>query len=148
MQKQLHDICRMCKRDSKHSLLFYRRTLTNQTVKRSITLSVQIQVDSHTYREVGWDGSTTKPFSWRRHSMQSFPHYLPIMRGIDQSPVDSSHKGPATWSLGVVSIYRLLNTQSICRWFETSWCSCGVTVIQQNNMMELFHARCLPCDQT
>ena len=48
------------------------------------------------------------------------------------SPVDPPHKGPIMSNFCVffdVNLKRALNKQWICRWFETPWRSCDMTVL-------------------
>ena len=65
-----------------------------------------------------------------RHDMERFPHYWPFMREIHRWPVDTLHNGPARRNhVLFVSLNRLLNKQSRCRWFKKPWRSCDATVI-------------------
>ena len=63
---------------------------------------------------------------------EHFQHYLPFVRGIHWSPVDSQHKGSVFWSyydpLGI-SLANMLNKRRRCRWFETPWLSCNIMVM-------------------
>ena len=56
--------------------------------------------------------------TWKR-----FPHYWPFVRGFHQSSVDSPTKNLDD-SFNV-SIDKLFNKQSSCRWFETPWRHCN-----------------------
>ena len=55
----------------------------------------------------------------------------PFVRGICRSPVDSLHKGPVMRALvfSLVSLNKLLNKQSRCRWFTTTRRSCDVALM-------------------
>ena len=51
-----------------------------------------------------------------------FPNHGPFVGENHRSPVDSPHKRPVIRSFDVsfdVSLYKLLDKQSSCRWFET-----------------------------
>ena len=62
---------------------------------------------------------------------QTFHITGPLWGESTAYPVDSPHKGPVMWSFDVfyvVSLGKLLNKQSNCLWFETTCCSCDITV--------------------
>ena len=66
-------------------------------------------------------------------SCKCFTHCWPLMESIQQSLVDFPHKILARWSFYVflaVSLYKLLNKQSSCLWFDMPWCSCDIMVMQ------------------
>ena len=63
---------------------------------------------------------------------KSFPYYWPFVRGIHRSPVDSPHKGsvmPAELCFDCFRHGKLLNKYSICWWFEMTWHSRDITVM-------------------
>ena len=56
---------------------------------------------------------------WWQHDMDHFLHFWIFVRGIHQSPVDSSHKMPVMWSFDVcfvASLNRLLNKELLVVW--------------------------------
>ena len=66
------------------------------------------------------------------------PHYWPFVRGIHRSPVDSPHKGSVMPMFGVffdISLNRMSNKHSICRWLKTPLRSCEITVMHNPNLV-------------
>ena len=62
--------------------------------------------------------------TWKR-----FPRNWPFVRGMHRSLVDSPHKGPVMWGFDVyfaVSLNKLLNKWTRCRWIEMYWCSLNI----------------------
>ena len=71
-------------------------------------------------------------YSRLRHHMKRFLRYLPFVRAIHRSPVDSPHKGPVALTFDVsfdVSLDKLLDKQSNGWWFRTSRRSCDVSAM-------------------
>ena len=65
--------------------------------------------------------------TWKR-----LRHYWPFMRGIQRSPMDFPHKGLVGRTFDILFDVRLsdpLNKHLSCRWFETPWLSCDVTIM-------------------
>ena len=67
----------------------------------------------------------------RTITRKRFPQYWPFVGGIHRWQLDSSNKGPIM--RGLIFFYtglnKQLNKQSGCRWFDTPWSLCSVTVI-------------------
>ena len=62
-----------------------------------------------------------------------FPDYWSLVKGIHSWLVDFLHRVPSIRSFDVffaVSLSKLLSRHSRCRWFETSWRWCDVTVME------------------
>ena len=57
-----------------------------------------------------------------------FPHYWTFVSRIQRSRVVSAHKGLVMrrFDVVIVSLNKLLNERSRCRWFQTPWRSWGV----------------------
>ena len=64
---------------------------------------------------------------------KSLPHYWPLLKETYWPLVGphtkGQHCGALTFPLALVWISCRTNSQSSCRWFETPWCVCNVTVI-------------------
>ena len=58
---------------------------------------------------------------------KAFHNTGPFVRGIPWLPVDFPHK--ESFEFFVVSLKKLLDVQSTCRWFERPWHSCGMSVM-------------------
>ena len=76
--------------------------------------------------------TTILPLSWGEFSCKYhddvikwkyFPRYLPFVRGIYRSPVDSSHKGQWRWGLmsSLISVVLITQTRPIRQWMGQSF---------------------------
>ena len=74
----------------------------------------------------------------RCHGMEILSMFLTFVIGIQQSMVDSSHKGPyykELWCvLFVIRLNKLLNKQLSCHWFKTPWHSYDIIVMCEANL--------------
>ena len=64
--------------------------------------------------------------------LRQYMNVRPFVKGIYQWAVDSFYKRAVKQSFcipAVVSMWRLQNNQSICRWFETPWHSCDINIM-------------------
>ena len=133
---------------SMHLVLVYKQE--GQGLNMVITVYVdELMVPGHHQESIH-----TIMISW-----QGFPRYLPFVRGIHRSPVDSPHKGPVMWPFDIlfdVSLNKPLNKQpswhspsisifvwrvSNCLWFEMPWCSGDITVtISKNSRWNLIQS--------
>ena len=71
----------------------------------------------------------TGDLTWHLCDVTPIPHYWPFVRN---HRIYSTHKGLVMLNLDVVfdvSLTRLLNKQSNCRWYETPWRSNDITVL-------------------
>ena len=66
--------------------------------------------------------------SWRRHSMETFSALLALCEGIQQSPVDSPHKGLAKRAL-MLALKKRWNKQSSAGVLRRHGGHCDVTVL-------------------
>ena len=72
---------------------------------------------------------------WPRHSIMTwrrFHRLLALCEGNLPMTGGSHHKGPIMRNCNVsfnISLKKVLEKQSICRWFKTSWRSCDVTAM-------------------
>ena len=78
--------------------------------------------------------------SWRRHQMEHFLWYWPVVRGIHWSPVNSCHKGQ--WRFDVflnLCLNRWLSKQSIRQWFKmpshSLWHHCNVVSLSLQELI-------------
>ena len=79
---------------------------------------------------------------WRIDVMEweRFPHYWPLCEGNPQTIADSPDKGASNAGLLYffdVSPNKLLSKHSSGRWSETSWRSCGITVMSGHSTKKL-----------
>ena len=80
---------------------------------------------------------------WRHHAvlpsigaLWPVQHYWPVATGIHQRPVVSLHTRLVMQSLDnfvVGRLNKLMNKQSICRWFETQWSPYNITLKKIHN---------------
>ena len=71
-------------------------------------------------------------FSWWRHDMEMLFALLIFMQRTHRSPMVSHHKRTFMQRFDIFfdSMNKMTNKQLSCRWFETSWPACDVTVME------------------
>ena len=121
---------------STHMLLTWRCITDNRWLG---LWQIIITVTPHNFMMISWHGT-------------AFHITGPFVKGINQSVVDSLHKGASNvefWCFFVASLNKLFNQQSSCCWFETPWWPSAVTVnayglwciLFRHGWIILFHRR-------